>query len=73
MELRKAELLRVQDDHHGRLRNVDSDLDDGSSHKNRAFTASEGTHDGFFILATVAPRQSCRTNPAQGIVRGEGE
>ena len=45
MQLAQTETIRIFDDHHRRVRDVDPDLDHGRGHQHVELTASDGGHD----------------------------
>src|SRR5689334_616116 len=51
MQLRKAEALRMLDDHHRRLRHVDSHLNDGRRDQELRFSRCKARHHRIFVGA----------------------
>ena len=54
MQLRQAESFGVLDQHDGRIRDIDADLDDRCRHQNVNLPRGKGTHYSFFLFALQA-------------------
>ena len=57
MELREPEAVGVLDDHHGRVRHVDADFDDGRRDERVEIAPPELVHHGLLLLRRELPVQ----------------
>jgi hypothetical protein len=65
VQLADAEAVGVQHHHHGRVRHVDADLDDGRRHEHVQLAAGEALHDGVLGLRRHPAVQHLDPQPRQ--------
>ena len=68
MQLADAEPVGVHHEHHGRIGNVDTDLDDGGAHQNVDLAGPERGHHGVLLVAGQPAVHQTETQPGQRTV-----